>query len=165
MDRKAKIDFSAPFLIGAIFSLLGGIFLVVGICVGVLSNDEDAAMLGWMFGGFGVFFLGIGLICLVVALRKKRRQDALVQAGRYVWGEISDYQFNYNVSVNGRHAIVLMVRYFDPNGVVHFFKSRNLYKYSYTELIGQRVKVYVEEGNYDHYYVSLEEMPVIAVEH
>lgn len=165
MNRKAKLDLSAGFLLGTIFSPLGAIFLGVGISVAVIVGDHEAAMLGLIFSGLGAVFLGIGLICLGFALRKKRRQDALLQAGRYVWGEIADYQYNYNVSVNGRHAFVLMVRYFDPNGVIHFFKSRNLYKYSYTELIGQKVKVYVDERNYDNYYVSLEELPIMAVEH
>ena len=46
--------------------------------------------------------------------------------------------------------------YEDPaTGTLHVFKSRDLFFYP-AELEDQEIKVYVEQGNMDHYYVDVE---------
>lgn len=165
MERKVKLDISAPLIVGAVFALIGAIFLVLGVVLGASVETEDAVVLRLVFAGIGGLFFVIGVIFLAFVIRKKQRQDALVRTGRYVWGEIADYRYNYNIHVNGRYAIILMVRYFDPYGTVHYFKSRNLYNYGYTELIGQKVKVYFDGSNFNRYYVDLDERLLNAVEH
>jgi len=62
---------------------------------------------------------------------------------------------NSTVSVNGRSPYVLECHYQDPAGTLHVFKSRNLF-FDPVELEGRQIRVYVDHGDMDHYYVDVE---------
>ncbi|HIV20326.1 MAG TPA: hypothetical protein IAC82_13590 [Candidatus Merdivicinus intestinigallinarum] len=151
-------------IIGAIYLILGCIFLVLG---GVLSLavSEDGVMIGTIFGGIGGIFALLGAIFLFVEHRKEKQIQRLLEGGRYIEGEIVDFQTNYNVSLNNRHPIIVIVRYQDLNGVAHIFKSRSLRWYPDPAVIGQTVKVYVEDDSFQKYYVDMSEVLSQTIEH
>lgn len=165
MEKKARIGRSALLIIGIIYTALGGTFVILGIALAALLRDSDAFMVGLIFGGIGAIFLILGIVFLIVELCKKRRSDALLASGHYILGEVVDIAANINVNVNGRYPYYIIVQYTDPHGVRHIFKSPSLRIFRDPELIGKKIKVYVENDNFKHYYVDVDEILPKYVEH
>lgn len=165
MDKKAKLGLSALLIIGIIYTGLGGLFVILGIGLKVLLADGDGLMIGLIFGGIGSIFLILGIVFLVLEFRRKKRADALLASGRYVWGEVVDIAANVNVNVNGRHPYYMIVQYIDPYGVRHIFKSPSLRIFRDPALMGKQVKVYIENDSYKHYYVDVDGILPGYVEH
>ena len=165
MEKKARIGRSALLIIGIIYTALGGTFVILGIALAALLESSDGLMIGLIFGGIGGIFLILGIIFLVVEIRKKKRSDALLASGHYILGEVVDIAANINVNVNGRYPYYIIAQYIDPHGVRHIFKSPSLRIFRDPELIGKKVKVYVENDNFKHYYVDVDEILPKYVEH
>ena len=165
MEKKARIGQSALLIIGIIYTALGGTFVILGIALAALLRDSDAFMVGLIFGGIGAIFLILGIVFLIVELCKKRRSDALLASGHYILGEVVDIAANINVNVNGRYPYHIIVQYIDPHGVRHIFRSPGLRIFRDPELLGKKVKVYVENDNFKHYYVDVDEILPKYVEH
>ena len=165
MEKKARIGQSALLIIGIIYTALGGTFVILGIALSALLRDSDAFMVGLIFGGIGAIFLILGIIFLIVELCKKKRSDALLASGHYILGEVVDIAANINVNVNGRYPYHIIVQYIDPHGVRHIFRSPGLRIFRDPELLGKKVKVYVENDNFKHYYVDVDEILPKYVEH
>lgn len=163
MEKKAKLGWSALRIIGTIYTGLGGFFLALGVSLIVLLPDE-ARLVGMIFTPLGGVLFVLGVIFLAIEGWKKRRMDALVEAGRFVWAEIIDSTCNYNVQVGSRHPYQLIARYTDGRGVNHLFRSQNVYSCGAADLVGKTVKVYVDE-NYKHYYVDAEPLLGSYIEH
>ena len=164
MEKKARIGRSALLIIGIIYAALGGTFVVLGTALAALLRD-DGLMIGLIFGGIGGIFLILGIIFLAAEFCKKKRSDALLASGHYVLGEVVDIAANINVNVNGRYPYHIIVQYVDPHGVRHIFRSPSLRIFRDPELIGKKVKVYVENDNFKHYYVDVDEILPKYVEH
>lgn len=165
MEKKARIGRSALLIIGIIYTALGGTFVILDIALAALLRDSDAFMVGLIFGGIGAIFLILGIVFLIVELCKKRRSDALLASGHYILGEVVDIAANINVNVNGRYPYHIIVQYIDPHGVRHIFRSPGLRIFRDPELLGKKVKVYVENDNFKHYYVDVDEILPKYVEH
>ena len=165
MEKKARIGQSALLIIGIIYTALGGTFVILGIALAALLRDSDAFMVGLIFGGIGAIFLILGIIFLIVELCKKKRSDALLASGHYILGEGVYIAANINVNVNGRYPYHIIVQYIDPHGVRHIFRSPGLRIFRDPELLGKKVKVYVENDNFKHYYVDVDEILPKYVEH
>ena len=165
MEKKARIGQSALLIIGIIYTALGGTFVILGIALAALLRDSDAFMVGLIFGRIGAIFLILGIIFLIVELCKKKRSDALLASGHYILGEVVDIAANINVNVNGRYPYHIIVQYIDPHGVRHIFRSPGLRIFRDPELLGKKVKVYVENDNFKHYYVDVDEILPKYVEH
>ena len=165
MEKKARIGQSTLMIIGIIYTALGGTFVILGIALAALLESNDGLMIGLIFGGIGGIFLVLGIIFLVVELCKKKRSDALLASGHYILGEVVDIVANINVNVNGRYPYYIIVQYIDPHGVRHIFRSPSLRIFRDPELIGKKVKVYVENDNFKHYYVDVDEILPKYVEH
>lgn len=156
MEQKAKIGFDALLIIGIIFSILGPVFIAIGILLFFTQNGEEAIIFLSIYGGMGFIFLVIGLIFLAVKIKEKQRSNRLLRFGNYIMAEISETRINYNVRVNGRSPYVVECQYRDMEGNVHIFKSRYLYFNPETLFQDTMVKVYVEGDNYKHYYVDID---------
>lgn len=159
MNPKVKMEKDAAFIFGMVLGILGGIFLTLGILFGVLLGSEGLLACLVFVGVGGVFFL-IGLLCLRACRKKQRRMQKLLEEGRYLWGEIVECAPNLQISVNGRHPTIATARYLARDGTEHLFQSRNLYHW-YPQsggLLHQQVKIYIEDGNMDNYYVAVEEL-------
>ncbi len=164
MENRRKFGKSALAVIGIIYLILGSVFLVLGLSL-LLAVPGDGRMIGGIFAGIGGIFALLGIIFLLVERRKNRQALRLLEGGRYIEGEIADFQINYNVSLNNRHPMIAVVRYADINGVVHVFRSRNIYQYLDPSLIGKTVKVYVEDDSFQKYYVDMSEALSQTIEH
>lgn len=165
MERKARIGQSALLIIGFIYTGLGSLFVILGIGLKVLLADDDGLMIGLIFGGIGSIFLILGIVFLIWEFCRKKRVDALLASGRYVWGEVVDIAANFNVNVNGRHPYYMIVQYIDPHGVRHIFKSPSLRIFRDPELIGRKVKVFIENESFKHYYVDVDGILPHYIEH
>ena len=165
MEKKARIGQSALLIIGIIYTALGGTFVILGIALAALLRDSDAFMVGLIFGGIGAIFLILGIIFLIVELCKKKRSDALLASGHYILGEVVDIAAIINLNVKGTYPYHIIVQYIDPHGVRHIFRSPGLRIFRDPELLGKKVKVYVENDNFKHYYVDVDEILPKYVEH
>lgn len=165
MERKAKIGADALLIVGIVFSCMGALFFVIGIALSFVMSGQDAVIFLLAFGGTGFVFLAVGLIFLMVKIKKKRLCNRLLRSGNYIMAEISEVTVNYNVSVNGRSPYVVECRYQDMAGNVHIFASRCLYFNPGPLLQNQMVKVYVEGDDYKHYYVDIDEVLPKVIRH
>ena len=166
MERKSKTGPSALLIVGSIFTILGAVFLATGVIIYYALKEEEGAILFLLiFGGIGLLFFVLGVIFLIVELKKKLRNDKLLGAGNYVMAEVLEVTLNYNVAVNRRHPYIVRCRYQDMYGNVHIFKSRDLF-FDPTDLLKDRmVKVYVDGENYKHYYVDIDGVLPNVIEH
>ena len=166
MERKSKTGLSALLIVGSVFTIVGASFLAIGLIIYYALKEEEGAILFLLiFGGIGLLFFVLGVIFLIVELKKKLRNDKLLGAGNYVMAEVLEVTLNYNVAVNRRHPYIVRCRYQDMYGNVHIFKSRDLY-FDPTDLFkDQMVKVYVDGDNYKRYYVDIDEVLPNVIEY
>lgn len=159
-EKKAKIGMNATFIVGLIFSIIGAIFLVLGIVLftGLKEEMTDAFMFLFIFSGIGLILFLIGILFLMIQLSKKEMSQRLLENGNYVVAEIFDITQEYNVTVNGRHPFVINCKYEAMDGTVHIFKSRYLYYNPESLLKNNAVRVYVDNNNYKKYYVDIDEV-------
>lgn len=145
---------SALGIIGGVYALLGGIFVALGIGLGIALRHTEVMILGMIFTTIGAFFLILGLIFLGIIAARRANQRRLVEQGRYIWGEVTDCSVNYNVRINHAHPYYLTVRCRDTAGRTHIFRSDSLRLYPDPSLIGKQVKVYISDDSFRKYYVD-----------
>ena len=151
-------------IIGGVYTLLGAIFAALGLGLFIGLKDEPGRMMGWIFGGIGGIFLILGILFLVITIRKRRVCRRLVESGRFLWAEISDCVPEYNITINGRHPYRIFARYCRGE-TVHLFRSEPVRGYPDASLIGQPVRVYVGDDTFRRYYVDLQGIQSRVVEH
>lgn len=167
-NKKAKVGVNAIFIVGLIFTIIGAIFLVLGIILGIGLRREigfESIAFLFSFGGMGLLFFCLGIGFLLGIGKYKRNAQRLLDNGNYVIAEIFDISQNYNVSVNGRHPFVVSCKYEAMDGAVHIFKSRYLYFNPEMLLKNNVVRVYVDNNNFKKYYVDIDEVLPTIVEH
>jgi len=156
-------------IIGSIFSILGAIFLVIALLVGILGATLGENMFFFIvllpfFIVGGVFFV-IGQVFLARIRKKNRMRDELLTMGHCVMAKVVGVEQNRTVSINGRHPYRVRCRYEAPDGTVHAFCSWDI-KYDPTGLfLRDTVDVYVDRYDMDRYYVDLERSLQPYVEH
>lgn len=150
------------FWLGLPYAIIGGVFAVIGLTVAVLAQEW---IFGLCFGGIGLIFLILGVIFLRRESRKRQTAKQLFESGRYIWGEVIELIPNYNVRINNRHPYIAKVRYVDAAGMVHIFKSPDIFQYLDQTVLHKQVKIYVEDDRYDRYYVDMDEILFKVQEH
>ena len=163
MVEKKKTGLGGLGIAGLILGFMGIVYLILGVCLW-MNLEEEVGIIGIIFTVVGGLLLLLALIFLMIVLKKHRNTQKLVESGRYIWGDVVDCVPNYNVRVNGRHPYRLIVQYRDAMGVIHVFKSRDIYTYIVPEALNRKVKVYVSE-DYKQYYVDAEDALALIVEH
>ena len=164
MERRANMGLSALKIIGFIYTGLGGVFFIMGILFWALL-PADVTMIGIIFAGIGSIFLILGIIFLVSEVKKQKMADRLLAEGRYIMGEVADLTWNFNVTVNGHHPTVVLVRCLDSVGRIHIYRSRNINGYVDPSIIGRPIRVYTEAIGSKEYYVDLEGVLPQVIEH
>ncbi len=162
-ERKPKISFSALDIIGMIFAPMGLIFMVIGAAATAFAqqhpeNTQGNPMLFLLvFGGIGAVFLLLGVVFLALMFRRNAIQKAILAEGHHVMATVTGIMPNYNIRVNGRSPYVAECSYTDPDtGVVHLFRSRNIYFDPTSILMDAQVAVYLRPHDYRHYYVDVD---------
>ena len=161
-NKKAFEKHDILFWLGLPYSIMGGVFAVIGLTVMILSREW---IFGLCFGGIGLIFLVLGVIFLRRDHRRRQAARRLYENGRYIWGEVVELAPNYNIRVNNRHPYVAKIRYVDGAGIVHIFTSPNLYRYPDGSVLQKSVKVYVEDDTFQRYYVDMDEILPDVREH
>lgn len=157
--KKAKTGIGASLIISIVFTVIGVIFLPIGITLYQTTDDLiDGIFFLCTFGGIGIIFLIIGIIFLILLLKKKKEAEQLLDNGRYILAEICEIIPNYTIRVNGKHPYVVHCKYEAMDGTIHIFKSRNLFFNPESMLRGTSVKVYTDRKNYKKYYVDIDEV-------
>ena len=165
MERKAKIGFDGMLIVGIVFAIVGPILIAVGISVFLAFPGEGNIICLSVYGSMGLIFLAIGLVFLVIKIRRKQRCNRLLQSGSYIMAEIVETKINYNVRINGKSPYVVECQYWDMAGNVHIFKSRCLYFNPESLFKDRMVRVYVEGDNYKNYYVDIDEVLPRVIRH
>ena len=158
-NKKAKIGIGASLIIGIVFTIIGVTFLPCGIILHQTITDKtERDIFLYTFGGIGIIFLLIGVIFLILMLKKRKEAQQLLVDGRYIVAEICEIVPNYTVRVNGKYPYVIHCKYEALDGTVHIFKSRNLFFNPEPLLKSNSVKVYTDRTNYKKYYVDIDEV-------
>ena len=147
MGKPEKYGREAIWTAGVIFAVTGGGMCLICLIVALLREFSVA------FAGIamvGPVFLVLGAVMLVTDAKKKRTARALMENGRYVWGEIISVERNTWIRVNGNYPWYAKVRYADPAGKVHTTRSREYTARKIPDLAGRRVKVYVDGDQRNH---------------
>ena len=158
MEKKAKIGINAITIIGAVFTGLGLVFLVLGTCLAVGLREQGKSMIGVIFVIIGSPFLLIGAVFLTVTFKKIKRANEMLASGRYVWAQIVDLSPNLMVTINGRHPLELTAAYVDARGITHVFRTTSNKLVWDDRLLEQHVKVYHEDESFKHYYIDLDDL-------
>ncbi|MDO5400888.1 MAG: hypothetical protein Q4F17_07905 [Eubacteriales bacterium] len=162
METKVKVGWGALRVLGLIYTPMGAVFLALGVAFWYFL--PDIFPLGLVFSLLGGIFLLLGLVFLIAEHRKKKRMEALIAAGRFVWAEVVDCLCSYNVSFhNGRHPWQIVACY-ELGGQKHLFRSQSLLLPAPRTLIGKQVKVYTDQ-TLRHYYVDAQPLLGHYVEH
>ncbi len=165
MERKVKLGTRPTTICAIVFGIIGLHFTILGASFLLSPSDPETYTTGTVFCPLGTVFLIVGIILLCLDLKKRKRIQKIVSDGKYLWGEVAEIQVNYHVSVNNRHPRVLLIKYQDPAGNIHLFRSRDLYRFTDHSVIGKQVKVYYENESYKHYYVDIEGILPPVFEH
>ncbi len=158
MERKSRLSWNAPLLVGIVYAAVGSIFSVVGLLLAFWTDDEEARLVGKIFLQIGPAFLVLGLILIAVQLVHKRRNDALMADGRYVWARVEACNVNKLITVNNRHPYIATVCHTDAYGNAKRYKSQPLYIRDPQPLIGLQVQVWIDPSNEENYYVDIDQL-------
>ena len=158
MKNNVNVEFQVLVFIGAIFSFLGALFTIIAIGVYSTESVMDEGTVGFvaMFFGVGLFFFVLGVFFLGYELRKKLSQNALVKNGYCIYATITGIEENLSVTINGEHPYVVIAEYEDPySGEKHIFRSKDIRNFPH-ETLGNCVKVYMKQGQYEKYYMDID---------
>ena len=161
---RRKFGIGAVGIVGLIFTTVGAFFGIIGMILGFrgfLSTGVEREIL-WIlpvvFIGIGVVFFALGLIFIIITVRKRQRQKMAVERGQLIYADVSAVGINTSISVNGRSPYYVECHYKDPvTGTLHVFRSRDLY-FDPASVLGQgmMIPVYVMPGDFDSYYVDVD---------
>ena len=161
--RKPKFSFSALDIIGMIFAPLGLIFVVLGAALTLYGKnhpenmDGDPMLFLFVFSGIGAVFLVLGVVFLILMFCRRSLQSQIFTEGHYIMAQVTSVMPNYNVRVNGRTPYIAECSYTDPDtGVLHLFRSRNIYFDPTSILMDAQVAVYLRPHDYRHYYMDVD---------
>ena len=92
-----------------------------------LGREIDDAwwVLPLVFGGLGLIFGGLGWTFVIVAIRKIMRQLSLLRTGSAVEADITSFEFDPTVRINGRNPPFFRYRYI-VDGKKHTGRSPDL---------------------------------------
>ena len=158
MGKKAKIGVNPIAIIGAIFSGMGLLFVILGTGLAIGLWEQGQSMIGVIFAIIGSPFLIIGVVFLLCTYKKLKRANAMLASGRYVWAQIVDLSPNLMVTINGRHPMELTAAYIDAKGLTHVFRASSGKLVWDSQLLQKQVKVYYEDETFRHYYVDLDDV-------
>ena len=121
-----------------------------------VETENAGIILAAVFGGMGFLITLIGLILFIISGSRNRRNKNLMETGQHVYGEIESLERDTSVTINGRHPYRIYCKYQDSKtGYIYKFKSRILdFNPNDSYKIGDQIGIYLEPGNFKHYYVD-----------
>ena len=158
--KKIKADNLTFTILSAVFGGLGALFFMMGtifLLVGADEGEDVFPLLGIIFMAVGISFLIVTVILLVIAAKRTRELRSLVAEGFYIMATFDRTDYDYHVQVNYRNPQRLFCRYTDEYGTVHEFRSGCFWRELREEVYTQptEVPVYLRRGDYTKYYVDI----------
>lgn len=125
-----------------------------------VSTEYGLIFAGGVFLLMGVIFTCVGIIPIIVGIKRSSLQKQLIAGGRSIFAKVESITHNTSYRVNGRSPYVVYCTYQDEyKGVVYRFKSDNIWQNpEYFLQPGSDVRVYVNGEDYSKYYVDVESM-------
>ena len=160
METRAKWDINAPLIIGITFLFMGIVYLGISIVLFLCPTDAEGIAVRSVFLPLGLVLFFAGFVLLLRAAVKKHRADQLIADGRYIWATVTELREIRTINGLRGHPCVLLAQYTDPQGQIHFFQSRCLYRKPVGSVLEKTVKVYIQGGNYTCYYMDAEPLLV-----
>ena len=149
---KIKKDLNGKFIIGAVLTFIGVIWVFLGLVFNELS--------GFVFGFFGILgavFLGVGLSYLYFSKKSYDKQQSLFDEGKYVIAHIKAILRDEHVTINDSHPYYALCSFINPDDDQQYtFRSTNYVENLNEVLTSNEVRVYINPENLDEYYVDLE---------
>ena len=152
--RKNKIISVAPIL-AITFGIMGGFYTILGYCLSRSLADPDAMLTGQIFVVIGLCMLLAAMIVFICHRNRKNQIAQLVENGQYIWCRVVDIVPNTAVTFNNQHPYIVLCQYTDHCDHTHQFKSCSLRFAPDRRIIGQQVRVYYQNENFQPYYVEL----------
>jgi hypothetical protein len=116
-----------------------------------------------IFASFGTPFFIIGAGLYLAGRSKRRKRAYLEKNGRSVVATFQSVDRNYSFSVNDKNPFVIVCQWLDPDtGLVHLFKSENLWFDPSPYLQRETLAVIIEPGNPLNYYMDISFLPRTA---
>ena len=156
METKAQWDLNVAFILGATFLFMGAVYLSIAIGLFFSPEDGETIIVRTTFLFLGIGFFLAGLVLLIRCAAKKHRADQLIADGRYVWGTVK--QLQPIRSINGLHGnpVVAVLHYTDPQGKLHTYRSRHIYRPPSDSILEKSARVYIQGIDDARYYVDIE---------
>ena len=161
-NKKINLGISAMDIISIVYIIIGAVLLIIGFISTGFSFSHPEKVTGspslflFIFGGIGSIFLILGIIFLIMRIKKRNKIKTLITSENCVYAVITGFSQNYNLTVNGHHPYVIECSYTDSNGTMHIFKSRNIFFNPIDIVTDMNVPVYVSPDNYKNYYVDID---------
>lgn len=137
---------------GIIFTILGGIFTALGVCLSVFTGVLPLAM----FAGFGLVFLLLGIGMLWARTRARARRAKLLEEGQRI--DARHHCGGLGHALSRKRALPLVIRCQAVNpadGCVYVFQSEAFWFDPSPFLEGlSTLPVYVDGDNYRRYAVD-----------
>lgn len=170
--KPGSIWGNALALVGMIFAIIGGVFVMIAVPMFLLidkmravqTGNGDIVILPLIFSIVGGIFLVLGISFLVIARKQRDEKLRVREEGYYVMAKAVNISRNYHISVNGKNPFRLECQYQDPaTGTIHIYQSDNMFFYP-EFLLGREVRVFLDRNGGKAYYVDLDEvMPNVEV--
>ena len=109
-----------------------------------------------VFMGLGALFFSIGAVFVVIDIKKKRKERALIKNGRKVFGEIQGGFADKTYRVNGKNPYRFKCTYYDVNSGQPVICISDRTWENPDMHVGKQVLIYVDSNDSSHYYVDLD---------
>lgn len=161
---RPKSGANVLLLCGAIFTVVGGVILTIGVMAAVnwdyvvTHGQGDADLLPVIFIIMGSISAALGIALLALYIRRRLIKQRLIRQGDHVYAEITAIPMDYSVRVNGWPTYRIECSWLDPaTNTLHVFRSENLLIDPACRVTQTTVRVYVDRnGDFRHYYVDVD---------
>lgn len=120
--------------------------------------SSGSKILELIFTLIGGIFAVLGVILIIINILFGNRRKKLMQTGDRLTGTIIDVVMNNSVRINGRHPYKAECEVINPfDGERYLYSSENV-TVNISELVGREVTVYVDRNDKKKYYVDIFEL-------
>ncbi len=158
---RKKMGWTVWGILGFIFTPIGLLNILIGAAVWQSKSvswqhPDDPIVFISVFGGVGGLFLLLGLIFLMIDIRRRYLLRRAYNGGNCVDAEIIGINIQKNVNMVNGNPRIIECAYTDPSGVVHVYRSRYLYTDVTKLLKSETVPVYIDRDNENIGFVDID---------
>lgn len=146
---RRRLDFD-------VFSMAGIIFTICGLpvfCLGAwmamnmewleANGEGDVWIMPPLFLGMGGLSLGLGILLVVLWIRRMRARDRALEKGVYFWGEVTGVQTDWHQQIQHMPTVFMTVSA-EIDGEARIFEGPRRHIREVMPDVGYRVRVYLD---------------------